>query len=156
DDRGMFRSSSLLPGDYIVAHIASPISMPASALVDGEQARGLGSAASQAYSRELASSRAAPFTGPGTVVGDWRLRYGTNAHPPEPTDDGRVIVYPTTFFPGVTSPAGASVITIKSGEERSGVNFQLRPAPAVRVSGTVVGPSGPVGRLGVRLITAEV
>ena len=156
DDRGIFRTSSLLPGDYVIAHVASPISMPASALVDVEQARGSGSTANQAFARELAASGATLLNGAGNVVGDWRLIYGTSARPPAPTDDGRVFVYPTVFFPAATSPAGASVVTVKSGEERTGVNFQLRPAPAVRVSGTVVGPNGPVARIGLRLITAEI
>jgi hypothetical protein len=43
-------------------------------------------------------------------------------------------------------------VTLKSGEERSDLNFQLRLIPTSRVSGTAVGPDGPVANLGVRLV----
>ena len=155
DDRGIFRTSSLLPGDYVIAHVASPISMPASALVDVEQARGSGSTANQAFRESSGERRHA-----AQRRRQRRRRLASHLRHERPssalTDDGRVFVYPTVFFPAATSPAGASVVTVKSGEERTGVNFQLRPAPAVRVSGTVVGPNGPVARIGLRLISAEI
>ena len=43
-------------------------------------------------------------------------------------------------------------MTLKSGDERSDVNFQLRLIPTSRVSGRAVGPDGPLGNLGIRLV----
>jgi hypothetical protein len=155
DDRGIFRLAGLAPGDYVVAHVASPITMPASALIEQEQARAAGPAANQAFSDDLVSSGANLLTGPGNIVGDLRLMYGTNARPPAPTGDGQVFVYPTTFYPGATSVTGATTVTLTSGQERGGVDFELRPARAVKVSGTVVGPNGSGAHLGLRLVSSD-
>ena len=53
---------------------------------------------------------------------------------------------------GAAVPAQASLVTLKSGEERSDVTFQLRLIPTSRVSGRAVGPDGPLGNLGIRLV----
>jgi hypothetical protein len=66
--------------------------------------------------------------------------------------EGRLLAYQTTFYPGAAVPAQASTVTLKSGEERSDVNFQLRLIPTSRVSGTAIGPEGPAGNLGIRLV----
>jgi hypothetical protein len=68
--------------------------------------------------------------------------------------DGRFPVYRTTFYPGATSIMEAQVVTLRSGEDRTGVDFQLRPVPSVRVSGTLVGPSGPQAFMGIKLMPA--
>jgi hypothetical protein len=65
--------------------------------------------------------------------------------------DGRVLTYSTTLFPGTTNPAEAALLTLASGESRSGINLQLRFAPRMRVSGIATGPRGPVGHLTIRL-----
>ena len=57
--------------------------------------------------------------------------------------------YPTTFFQNATTPLEATVITLGSGEERNGVDLSLRLVPAVRISGTLTGPDGPVKDIGV-------
>ena len=49
----------------------------------------------------------------------------------------------------------ASLITLKSGEERSGIDLQLRLAPTFRVSGNVSFPGGTAGLLTVRLTPAS-
>ena len=92
-----------------------------------EQARAAGPAANQAFSDDLVSSGANLLTGPGNIVGDLRLMYGTNARPPAPTGDGQVFVYPTTFYPGATSVTGGTTVTLTSGQERGGVDFELHP-----------------------------
>ena len=40
-----------------------------------------------------------------------------------PQQDGRLRVYTTRYFPNVDVPSQATVITLKSGEERSGVDL---------------------------------
>jgi hypothetical protein len=66
--------------------------------------------------------------------------------------DGRVLVYQTLFFPAAAMPTQASVLTLKSGEEKTDINFQLRLIPTVRISGVAMGPGGPVGTVGIKLV----
>jgi hypothetical protein len=47
-----------------------------------------------------------------------------------------------------------TVVSVGSGEERTGVDVQLRLVSTVRVSGSVTGPEGPVPNIGVRLLPA--
>ena len=67
-----------------------------------------------------------------------------SALPLSPSADGRMFVYPAQYYPNAATPAQATVISLKSGEERAGVNLQLRLVPTVRISGIVTGPDGPV------------
>ena len=46
------------------------------------------------------------------------------------------------------------MVTLASGQERENVDFALRPARAVRQSGTLLGPDGPVAFAGLRLVPA--
>jgi hypothetical protein len=63
-------------------------------------------------------------------------------------------VYPTLFYPAAITPSAATVVTLRSGEERVGIDMQLRPARAVRISGALTGPDGPVPNVAVRLVPA--
>ena len=67
---------------------------------------------------------------------------------------GRFVVYPTVFHGGA-NPAQATVITLGSGETRTGVDVRLRAASTSKVSGVVTGPEGPVPSLGVRLTSPD-
>ena len=67
----------------------------------------------------------------------------------------RLAVYQTTYFPGVSAPSEAAVVSVGAGEERGGVSIQMRPTPSVRVSGRLVTPVGPlVGQVNLQLIPA--
>jgi hypothetical protein len=46
-----------------------------------------------------------------------------------------MMVYPTPFHPAAPVAAQAAVITVRSGDERGGVDIQLQPARTVRISG---------------------
>ncbi len=63
---------------------------------------------------------------------------------PGPGADGRFFVHPTQFYPNALTAAEAGTITVGSGDERNGVDLRLRLVPASRVSGTVMGPHGPI------------
>jgi hypothetical protein len=76
------------------------------------------------------------------------------AWPPAPAESGRLTVYPTTYLPSATTPTDATIFSLGSGEERSGGTIQLRPVPAVRVAGKLVGPQGPVPLTALRLANA--
>jgi hypothetical protein len=55
----------------------------------------------------------------------------------EPAD-----AYVPAFYPASSTPASAATLTLTAGEERSGVDMQLRRVPVSRVSGTVISPPG--------------
>jgi hypothetical protein len=97
---------------------------------------------------DIMSSGVAPVAG-GVRVGD--SLYSGFA----PAADGRVLAYQTLFYSSATSPAQATPVTLRSGEERTGLNFQLRVVPTSRIAGTLTGPDGPAGSVGVRLLPAS-
>jgi protocatechuate 3,4-dioxygenase beta subunit len=160
DDRGMFRVSSLAPGEYVVGVLSTQTTMPA-ATADAyyQQMMSGTSPTSTDWYRELTSSNApSPMAG-GHRVGDLILQatpsyMASGAATPAPADNGVILTYPPVFYPGARVVSDASVMTLASGEDRPGVDIQLKLVPTVRLSGTVVGPDGPVRNLGLRLLPA--
>ncbi len=158
DDRGLFRLSSLVPGDYLVAvpNVTGAVpkqrpTSPAPSSLNESSSGGL---------RWILASGSLR-TG-GIDVGDdnYLLVVGGSGAPRMPGfagigPDGRVLGYETQFYPGVASIARATVVSVKSGEDRSGIDFQLRAAPTFRISGTITGFNGPPGELMLRLVSAE-
>jgi len=61
----------------------------------------------------------------------------TAAAPGEPA-----MVNSPTYFPSAREQATASVVTVASGEERSGIEIRLQQTVAVRVAGRVTGEAG--------------
>jgi hypothetical protein len=150
DDRGAFRIATIRPGDYVVAVASSQTTMPLA--VFEETAR-------QGRVRDEVMSAIPEFQILGysqnQQIGDVVLMTRSGiAWPPAPGDSGRLGVYPTTFHPSTTSAADATVLSLGPGEERSGVTIQVRPVPAARVSGKLIGPNGPVALTAVRLSPA--
>lgn len=157
DDRGIYRVTNLTPAEYIVSLPFSSTTMPISAVEEYMQAISTGGAPYEQMSAERSMS-GAPFPSTsGFRVGDYVLAQDsgrTSGHVPAPSEDGQMVAVPTTFYPGTTSVAQATVLTLASGEDRTGIDFQIRPRRAVRVSGIATGPDGPVANLGVRLLIA--
>jgi hypothetical protein len=155
DDRGVFRSPELLPADYVVLVPATQTTFPA-ALLQQAQAGGPGS---PNQTEMFTATREITYFGNARnqQIGDFVLMTRNSATiPPAPAADGLPAVYRTTFFPSALSPAEAAVVPVRSGEERSGVNIQIRPARAVRVSGMLVAPPGaPLAARAVRLLAAN-
>jgi hypothetical protein len=161
DDRGIYRFASLTPGDYAVAAISTTSSLPLGmieAYREAITAVGVsGSTNASNLIRDLSAS-GAPFpTTSGIRVGDQMLQqspFGRVAIAPTPSDASRMLSYPTTYHPASISPSQLTVITLESGEERTGADIQLRLVPTAKVSGVVTGPDGPVANIGVRLLPA--
>jgi hypothetical protein len=88
------------------------------------------------------------------VAADWRWHSGARSAlvVPDASADGRLSVYPTTFFPGVRTVNDAQTIVLASGDERAGTNFEMRLVPTAPATGIVVGPEGPVAGLPVKLL----
>lgn len=57
--------------------------------------------------------------------------------------DGVQVTYAPVFFPGTTSAAGATTLSLAAGEERIGVDFALPLVPTARVEGTLTNAAGP-------------
>ena len=154
DDRGAFRISSLVPGDYLLAIPESQVTMPVAAvqtLMDGVfSGRGAGMI-------DLVGSGGPLPTPDGLRVGDYLLqsRAGQNA-PVPPRVDGRLGAYLTQYYPAAMSPAQATIVTLRSGDEKAGLDLQLRVAPTAAVTGTVTGPNGPVANAPVKLTPVAV
>ena len=132
DDRGAYRVGGLSPGRYIVQVPSVQSSIPAATTFS---ARG-------------------PDPEAAIEVDDTsRLVIGRYPMPPPPLN-GRPRAYPMAFHPGAITLADASVIEMKFGEDRSGVDVALTPVAAVRVSGVVQGPPEAMSFLTLRLLPA--
>jgi hypothetical protein len=55
-----------------------------------------------------------------------------------------MFVYPTQYYPAVSTAADATAIALRPGEERAGVDLALKLTATSRVSGRVAGPDGPL------------
>ena len=120
DDRGMYRFSNVTAGEYLVMAPTPMLSVKPSP-------SGGGLAASFARGMDA------------MAVQDALIPIGRGFVMPPMTREGRLQVYPPTFHPAASMPAQASRISVASGEERTGIDVQLTPVVAARVSGTVVG-----------------
>jgi hypothetical protein len=65
------------------------------------------------------------------------------------------MAFPTMFYPNVATSARATVLTLSSGDERTGIDFQLKGVPISKVSGIAMGPDGPTPNLQITLVPAE-
>jgi hypothetical protein len=153
DDRGVYRISGNLPGQFYV-FVPSPMTnVPASAVT---AFRG---AATGPLTVQTARRRAEVMGAPVQPMGDLLLQYRPAtffALPPVVRADGSVLAYPTTFHPGATTVAGATPVVVAIGEERTGVDIDMRRVPMTRVSGALLGPSGPEPDFVVRLVSTAV
>jgi hypothetical protein len=163
DDRGVYRAFGIAPGDYVICLPATQTTIPVAALDAGPQ-NGVTTmtSADGTTTTVIMSGGGMPFLGgSGERLGDLILQAGGaggrsgQAVPPATSNTGAVLVYQTTFFPAATVSSRAQVITLKSGEVRTGVDLQVTPVPTVRVSGTVAGPDGPAQGLALHLIAAD-
>ena len=159
DDRGIYRLANLTPGDYSVAVMSATTTLPAATVDAYRETIMAGQANTTSLMLELQTS-GAPFPSmSGIRVGDQILQQGSTltrgAAAPAPSEDGNMLGYQTTYHPAATSASQLTVITLSSGEDRTGIDLHLRLVPTVRVSGTVTGPEGPVPNMGVRLLPAN-
>lgn len=147
DDRGEYRLSGLLPGEYLIAASPPPVSAQASIFTDVART-------GRASGEMMALGP--PGGANGIQVGDAMVTLGRGGAIPPPPAGGRMQIYPTMFYPSAPAPAQATTITLASGEERAGVDLQLQPVPTLRVAGTLMAPSGPAGMVTLRLMPAGV
>jgi hypothetical protein len=138
DDRGVFRLPRVQPGTYVVVAPSTQTTVPFSLMTSMD-----------AYALRLALFSAAvtespPLGDPRTQqTGDFVLVTMNSVQiPPPASDTQRMQVYRTTYYPAATTAADATPIVIGAGQERTDLALTLRPAPAVSVSGRLIGPDG--------------
>jgi hypothetical protein len=161
DDRGIYRLANLTPGDYIVLVPTSSSTMPVSVAQNYQQlVSQRNTSAANEMSRQLTNSGAPPPAANGARIGNFYLQQNSLSgsglgQQIGPLDTDRPLIYPTVFFPSATTSTQATVMTLASGDERTGVDLQLRQVPGFRISGTVSGPENQTANLGVRLLPAN-
>ena len=113
DDRGVFRLSGLLPGEYYVAAgppLLAPIDVQVLSTVDVDRALQL-------------------LKAPAATAAEITFERQRQAFAP-------------VFYPGAVEFSAAQTITLRQGEERGGVDVRLQLVPAARVTGTVTPSDG--------------
>jgi hypothetical protein len=156
DDRGMYRLAPLMPGSYQVAVVSTQVALPG-AVVDAVLQRTTLGGMRAVVSRDAGTIGAAiapsgtPFT---LTAGAAAISLSPGTATARAERDGSLIVYQTTFFPSATSAAQGAIVTVRSGQERAGVDVQMWPARARRVSGTILSPLGVGDHVVVRLVPA--
>ena len=157
DDRGAFRFWSLTPGVEYIVGVQTTTTVVPREVVDAYSVKAMTpndpdrSRMMTQFVTAGASNVAGGFM--SVRAGKFVQAVGRGPMPPTPVDAPTSYVYPTTFYPAAATPAQARGIVVASGQERSGIDLQIRPVAAVRVSGTVIGPEGPAGHLALTLST---
>jgi hypothetical protein len=149
DDRGRYRIPELAPGRYLVCVLSSQSTILA-ATPDGVPQRAVGELASGGWS---ANGRLGGAAGAPTIdAGDRHRIAVTHFGVPPAAEAGRPRAYPPTFYPGATAFANAAPIEIGFNEDRHGIDIQMRPAPAARVAGRVIGHTDTVTNMPLRMM----
>ena len=148
DDRGAYRIPSLVPGEYIVSFPNYTTSFPTAAVEEYLAAVGAGSTTRLTQQR-LETGASVPVA--GVRVGDMHVVTGPRGNATPVLVRGKLMVFPTTFYPSATAPSQATLLRLASGEARTGVDVQLRALPSVRVSGMLMSQEGLAASVGVRL-----
>jgi protocatechuate 3,4-dioxygenase beta subunit len=130
DDRGIYRIFGLQPADYVIC--ATPRNQP---MPDGMRIR----AQVEAMRAELQALRA---QGRQDVLGALQERLASletmAAAQPEESPAG----YAPICYPGALSTTEATPVPLGVGEERTGIDFQLRLVPMARVEGMIINSTG--------------
>ena len=161
DDRGVYRMTGLVPGDYFVGILSTQTTVPVATSDAFMQAMYSGAGATSEIYRDMMSSGVSTMLlrGEGGFrVGDFMVSngsiYGQGGRSPAPLSETRVLTYPSQFYPSAPIITQATPITLTSGEDRTSIDLHLKLVPGLRVSGTVTGPDGAVKNLGLRLLPA--
>ena len=138
DDRGVYRISRLAPGDYAVGMIASQVSVPAATVRQFEEtAMSGGDLNRNTVFQAMMQVGATPLMS-GTEsrqVGDQVQTIGRGAPTPPPIDGAKLFAYPSLYYPAASSASSAAVVTVASGQERTG----HRPSGPARADGESIG-----------------
>jgi hypothetical protein len=130
DDRGIYRATGLLPGDYLVS--ATSPEGPSSDLLVADAKKRLAEVSAMGTS-------AAP-----SALADLKATIATLVDSTDPSKDAPT-GYAPVYYPGTTLAAAAQTVTLGVSEERQAVDVSLQLVPLTRVSGVVTGAAGTAG-----------
>lgn len=116
DDRGVYRIYGLRPGDYYVAALP---------LLGG--------------SGEITAPSAASFDAALALLASRRALAPGAAPPPPPPPAQRTIGFAPVFYPGTPSSSDAVSVRVEAGEEKAGIDFDVRPLSMAAIDGVVRG-----------------
>ena len=152
DDRGVYRLSGLAPGKYLVGAMTTATTLSANFAAEIDAVAGDARGGFELWRQWIAGGRplANTVNGEGVRIGDAVLQRDGGA--PAFSPDGKLLTYANTFVPGTPVVADATAIELGSGEQRTVADLPLHFAPAVRVSGVLTGPTGPMPQMTVRLL----
>jgi hypothetical protein len=153
DDRGQYRIGSLEAGDYVVA--LPMIHRPSmNAMLDGIREgapMGGGGGGTMVAMRVEATASVAAAGAPMIMTSSL-----DGTVPPAGTnEEGLPLTYQTEFYSGAVAAARATPVTLTHGEERTGLDFKIAPVRALSVSGTAIGPEGPMANVQLQLFPAD-
>jgi hypothetical protein len=159
DDLGNYRIAGLAPGAYIIASATMNMNSTTPSVVALYQQRLRDTPArAEAIRAETSASGVFAIPAPGMRIGNSIVQDGTlsgyDMMPPPPRAGERPRILARTYYPSTQSLSSAQSIAVRAGEDRTGVDFNLRYIPAVRVSGTVIGLAGPEALIGIDLLVA--
>jgi hypothetical protein len=149
DDRGLYRFGSLPEGRYLISVPSVQHAVPAE--TPARVAAGA-SAGQAARARPVA----AEDTGPPALEmnAGHRLVIGGYVAPPPPEPGARPQAYPATFHPEARELEASTPIVLAAGQEREGIDVQLRPVPTFLVSGRIEPAQGITAGFPLRLLPA--
>jgi protocatechuate 3,4-dioxygenase beta subunit len=152
DDRGVYRLSNLMPGEYVVAAPTVVQSAPASFQLEGGMPPDL-------LSTMMTPGNASfSYSSGGSPVGDGRFVVqsgGPSSSANAPDMAGRYLTYPTTYYPSASVASEAAPVAVASGEERGGVDIALGLLPTTTISGRLMGPDGPAANYALHLVPSD-
>jgi uncharacterized protein (DUF2141 family) len=76
------------------------------------------------------------------LTSDADVRHASTPASRTPPPPQRAVTLATTYYPGTATAMQATVVPVRPGEERGGVDFTLQLVPTARVEGTVLLPEG--------------
>ena len=129
DDRGAYRIFGLTPGEYLVSATSNQNDNSAQVTMEMQVALERAAAAAATSGTPLNVSMS---NGVLTLPG------GEVIEAPSP------VTFAPTYYPGTATPASAVTITVRGGEERSGVDVAMQKVQTATVSGTVISGAGPL------------
>ena len=155
DDRGAYRIGRLTPGDYAVAMTTTQVSVPSATVKQLEDMMMAGDIASRGAllqsMSQIGGISLMAASGSARQVGDQTQSIGIGAPTPPPGDGPRLFAYPSVFYPAAPSTTAATIVTVVSAQERTGIDLQVKPVPMVRVSGVVTGATASAANIPIRL-----
>ncbi|MEO8483875.1 MAG: carboxypeptidase regulatory-like domain-containing protein [Acidobacteriota bacterium] len=136
DDRGMYRLTNLMPGDYVVGAVPSSndLQMAENTLTEA-----------RAFAEALEAARQGGRA-PTSV---------TFAVPAPVVSTGPLPGFLSTYYPSASTIATASAITVAAGEERQGADISVTFNRAVNITGLVAGMPAPPAMVQLSLVSDD-